>query len=176
MSLKISQQAKIKLKKLLKNKDILDIIVFGSAVKGKQVPGDIDIAIITENPGKIKSLSEFHTSIIHPRDLFISVPSIVTALLREGYSLKHNKQLSEVYGFSGKALFAYALSNLPPSKKVRIVNILRGKNGEKGMVEKNNGEWLANQVFLIPLESEHIFTSFFINMKIKFKKFNLLIH
>ncbi len=175
MSSKILRQISSKLKDLLKNKEVIDIIIFGSVLKGKALPRDIDIAIITENPEKIKSPPEFHASIIHPKDFFINVPSIVSTLLKEGYSLKNNKPLSEAYGFSSKSLFVYHLSALTPSKKVRIVNLLKGSK-EKGMVEKNKGKWLANQTFLIPLESEHLFTSFFINMNVKFQKFNVLIH
>ena len=35
-----------KLKKYLKDRNILDIIIFGSAVKGKAEPRDVDVAVI----------------------------------------------------------------------------------------------------------------------------------
>jgi hypothetical protein len=96
--------------------------------------------------------------------------------LREGYSLKNEKFLSENYKFLSRVLFVYELKNLNSSAKVKIVNILRGKHGEKGLVRDNEGEWLANQVFTIPLNADHLFEKFLINFKVKFKKFYLLIH
>ena len=48
MSLKDILKIKKDLKELIINKNILDIIVFGSFVKGKLNPNDIDIALIVE--------------------------------------------------------------------------------------------------------------------------------
>jgi len=165
---------KNKLKKYLKDKEILDIIVFGSAVKGKVAPQDIDIAVITDKQ-KIE-ISGFHVSILKPGEFFINPPSIIHTLLREGYSLKNKCSFSQIYKFSNKILFKYELTNLKPSLKVKIVNILRGKNKEKGLVKENNGEWLANQVFIVQVENENIFEKLFLNFQIKFKKFYILMH
>jgi len=165
---------KNKLKKYLNNKDILDIIVFGSAVKGKALPGDIDIAVISKKEIKIP-LQKFHIISLSPLDFISNPPSLIHTLLKEGYSLKKDKPFSEIFNFKNKTLFRYELSNLKPSKKVKIVNVLRGKNKQKGAVELNNGEWLANQVFMIPPEKEHFFEQFFLNFKIRFKKYSLLI-
>lgn len=174
MDLKISF-IKNKLKKYLKDKEVLDIIVFGSAIKGKAKPEDIDIAIITKKQLKI-DVEGFHASLLTPEDFFVNPPSIVHTLLREGYSLKNEKPFSEIYKFSNKVLFKYELTNLSPSEKVKIVNILRGKRGERGFVRDNSGEWLANQVFIVSVDSEHIFSQIFINFGVKFSKFHVLIH
>ena len=175
MNSKILLQIKNKLKNYLKDKEILDIIVFGSAVKGKILPRDIDVALIT-NKEVEANISGFHLSLLKPEDFFVNPPTIIHTLFREGYSLKKNKSFFEIYNFSNKILFKYELINLNPSMKVRVVNTLRGKNKEKGLVEENNGEWLANQVFFIPVENEHIFEKLFVNFRVKFKKFYVLIH
>lgn len=175
MNLKNLSPIKRKLNKYLKDKDILDIILFGSLLKGKSEPQDIDIAIITEKHFNA-DLPGFHVSIINPKDFFINPPSLAHTLLREGYSLKNNKQFSENFRFSNKTLFKYELIGLNPSLKVKIVNILRGKGKERGMVESNNGEWLSNQVFFANLQNEYLFEKFFIHFKVKFKKFYVLIH
>ncbi len=173
MNLKITP-LKNKLKKYLKDKDIIDIILFGSFVKGKQSPRDIDIAIITKKDVQI-NISGFHVSVLKPEDFFKSL-SLINTLFREGYSLKNNKPFSELYKFSSRVLFVYELSGLKPSKKVGIVSLLHGKNDGLGMVEENSGEWLANQVFIVPVNKDYIFEKFFLNMKVKFKKSFLLIH
>ncbi len=175
MNSKIISQIKNKLKSLFKEKEILDIILFGSTIKGKISPGDIDIAIISNNKINPK-IKGFHISGISPEEFFKNPPTLITTLLREGYSIKNNKFLAENLNFKNKVLFTYNLSNLKPSKKVQIVNILRGKNKLQGIVEKNKGEWLANQVFTIPINSEHLFNKLFQNLNIKHTKNYVLIH
>jgi len=44
------------------------------------------------------------------------------------------------------------------------------------MVKENKGEWISNQVFIIPVINEYIFERFFLNFEINFKKFYVLIH
>ena len=166
---------KNKLKKYLKDKEVLDVIVFGSAVKGKAAPQDIDIAIISDKDIKA-DIEGFHISILKPRDFFTNIPSIINTLFREGYSLKKNMSFSENYKFKNAALFVYELKNLSLSSKVKIVSLLRGKKGKNGMVESYGGKWLANQVFLAPVESQHIIEKFLVNFKVKFQKFFILIH
>lgn len=175
MNLKILSLLRNKLKQYLKNKEIIDIIVFGSAVRGKALPRDIDIAIITKKEIKI-DIPKFHVSILKPEDFFVRPPSIIHTLFREGYSLKNKKFFSQIYKFSNKVLFRYELTNLRPSIKVKVVNILRGKNKEKGLVKENRGEWLTRQVFLVPVGKDYVFEKFFLNFKIKFNKYFVLIH
>mgnify|MGYP001573153798 FL=1 len=175
MNSKILSIAKNKLKKYLKDKEILDILIFGSAIKGKDLPRDIDIAIITDKKINIE-IPGFHISMLKPEDFFGNPPSLVHTLFREGYSLKSNKFLSQLYNFSNKIMFIYELISLNPSTKVKVVNVLRGKNKEKGLVEKNSGEWFANRVFIVPIEQEYIFDKFFNNFKVKYRKFYILIH
>ena len=175
MNSEIISKIKNKLKRELRDKDILDVILFGSTIKGKASPEDIDIAILTEKQFNLE-IKGAHISLIKPKDFFVNPPSIAHTLLREGYSLKNNKYLAENLKFNNKVLFTYSLTNLNASKKVKIVNILRGKNKQKGMIEEYNGEWLANQVFTIPVEKSNIFEKFFINFEIRFTKSYILIH
>jgi len=172
MNLKSLSEIKKKFKDILKDKEVYDIVLFGSFVKGNSFPRDIDVAIISEK--KDFKLSGFHISILSIGDFFKPL-SLVNTLFREGYSLKNNKFFSEVYGFKNKCLFKYALTNLSASKKVSVVNFLRGKGNERGLVKEKGGEWISNQVFLCPVFSEFIFDKFFVNLKIKFKKFYCLI-
>ncbi len=175
MNSKIISSIKSRLKKVLSDKDVLDVLLFGSSVKGKASPHDIDIAIITKNP-HIKKPEGFHVSLLKPEDFFLQPPTLVNTLLREGYSLKHGKFLSERYQFSTKVLFIYEVASLQPSEKVKVVTILRGTKKIKGMVEEHEGQWLANQVFLIPIRFEHLFREFFINFHVSFKQYFTLIH
>ena len=175
MNSKILPQIKNKLKDLLKDKEILDVLMFGSLIKGKIFPRDIDVALIT-NKNINPRIEGFHISIIKPNEFFSNQPTLANTLLREGYSLKYKKFLAELLNFQNKILFIYELSSKTASKKVKIVNILRGRAMQEGMVKKNKGEWLANQVFTIPIEAGYLFEQFFLNFSIKFKKYFILMH
>ena len=167
---------KKKLSKLLKDKEIIDIIIFGSVMKGKANPADIDLAIISEKE-KIESIDNiFHVSMLSPQELVQTPPMLVTTLLREGFSLRHDKSFAEVFRFKSRILFVYSLVNLTPSKKVTIARILHGTKEIKGMVQEHKGEWLAHQVFTIPFEYDHLLEQFFIYKEIKFTKKYILIH
>lgn len=168
-------QIKKEFNKELEDKTILDIIVFGSLVKGKALPRDVDIAIITSKETSIKK-DNYHISVLKPEDFFVDSPSIITTLLKEGYSLKNNKYLSENYGFTNKVLFKYELTAKTASEKVKIVNILHGKNKQKGMVEENKGIWLANQIFTTLPENQYLFEKLFQNLNINYTKSHILIH
>lgn len=173
---------KNKLKTLLLDKEIIEIIIFGSAIKGKLVPRDIDLAlIVSKEPSKellkkINSIIGFHISIIKVKEFFVNPPSIVHTLIREGYSLKSKKFIAENFRFLNRVMYNYSLTSLSASDKVRLVNILRGKRREKGIVKSNSGKWIANQVFIAPLNTEKIFDELFNNFKIKFNKNYILIH
>ena len=169
---------KNKLKKIINDRNFLDVILFGSAIKGKTIPSDIDIAIISEKEvnKELFEPKDFHFSFLSPSDFFKKRITLLNTLFREGYSLKFNKFFSELYGFKNLVLFVYELRGISNSKKVKIVNALRGKANKKGMVSEKGGNWLANQVFFIPIGSEYLFEKFFINFEIKFKKYYLLMH
>lgn len=175
MNLKNLSKIKNKLKLFIKDSEIIDIIIFGSSAKGKSSPKDIDIALITDK--KItKQLEGLHISIIRPKEFFQNPPSIATTILREGFSIRNNKPYAEAIRFNSKTLFIYILKNLNASNKVRISRILHGNKKDKGMVEKEDGKWLSNQVFTTPIEKDYLFEQFFIQNRINFNKYNLLIH
>lgn len=167
-------QIKKELKKYIEDKNVLDVILFGSFVKGKQNPSDIDIAIISEQ--EPIDLEDYHVSFIKPQEFFRKIPSLITTLFKEGYSLKTDQYFSEKYGFRNKTMFSYELSGISDSSKVKIVNFLRGAKKSKGIVEENGGEWLTSGVFFCQISNDYLFEQYFLNNKIKFKKYNLLIH
>lgn len=173
MNLKELSKIKNKLKEFLKNKEIIDVILFGSFIKGKAEPRDIDVLIITEKEFK-KEIEGFHLNFIGLKELFLKYPLMMNTILREGYSLKQNKNISEYFRFENKIIFSYSLKNLNASEKVKIVNILRGR-GDCGLVKENNGEWLANQVFVVRPENSNIFEKLFLNFKVKFTRKSILI-
>lgn len=177
MKSNIPQKASKELKRIFKEKGVLDVILFGSFVKGKTKPKDIDAAAIVEDSAEklIKAeIEDVHLSIITLKD-FVNPPPIITTILKEGYSMRHRKPFAETFRFESRVLFSYSLSGLSSSNKVRAVTVLRG-NKENGMVAEMNGKWIAQGVFVVPVSSEYIFHQFFIEKGIKFNKHYILMH
>ncbi|MFH1438961.1 MAG: nucleotidyltransferase domain-containing protein [Candidatus Woesearchaeota archaeon] len=146
-----------KLKKLLGSEKIIDIIIFGSNAKGKLKPKDIDLALISEKEilintikDKIKKLTEKEIDIqiitLKDYDKFMWI-----TLIREGFSVKHNKYLHEIYKIKPVVLFKYSLKQLTQSKKVMFERAIKNMR----YISK-----LSNRVVLIPIESSEEFKDF----------------
>lgn len=52
-------------------------------------------------------------------------------------------------------LYCYDLSSLKYSAKVRFVYLLRGRRGEKGMVQALKGRFIAQGCFIIPIKNNN---------------------
>lgn len=170
----------------MKNKAVLDIILFGSAVKGKEKLGEIDLAIIFREVDR-ELVSEFnkrtrdldievHVSEIKVEEFFKKQPPLINTLLREGFSLKNNQPLANCYNFNSAIMYIYNLKGMKAEEKVKFVYLMRGRKKEKGFVESNGGSWLAKQVFTVPLESEKDMEEVMKRFKIKYQRHFVLIH
>ena len=168
-----------KIKKILP-KDILEILVFGSFVRGKYNPRDIDICAITRSRLGIKDMESinhlfksekytFHITFLALEEFIKSPPTVAKTILHESLSID-NKSFSCRYSLQSKVLYSYALSGLNASNKVRLVNILKGIKSEGGIVEKYGGEWLADGCFTIPLEADNDIISIFKQWNVHFKR------
>jgi len=158
-----------KLKRLL-NKDIIDIIMFGSFVKGKIKPNDIDIAIISNEYKKEKK--ENIQKIIPNSDVqFVRLADydkyIWLTLIKEGFSVKHNKYLHEIFRIDPVVLYKYSLKDLTNSKKVMF---------ERALKNFKNIEKLSNRVVLVPVSTSSEFEDLlrYWNIDIDSKEYHLL--
>lgn len=180
-----------KLSKYLKEKlkgidltEITDIFLFGSAVKGKEFPRDIDICIIfkrkisrkiVENiESRLKNFDVHISSLIV--DNFFSKPhSLIKTLLLEGISILHGKPLIQNFNFSSYVLYSYNLSKLKASEKVKFVYLLKGRK-EKGIIEKMDGEWIADSCFIISIQKDSEMLIILKKWQVPFKRKEVLIH
>jgi len=67
-------------------------------------------------------------------------------------------------------LYSYDLTHLNKSHKVRFVYLLKGRNKEKGLVEKLNGRFIASACFIIPLHGGSEMQQIMQEWKIKFSR------
>lgn len=159
-------------------KEIIDILLFGSAVKGKATPNDIDICLVFCSNINIKLVKDaesllgekYHISSLCAKDFISDVHSLAKTMLLEGQSIITQKKLSESYGLSSKLLYSYDISKEAPSKKVRFVYLLRGRNGTEGLVKNYSGEFVSNSAFLIPIEKDKEIQEVFDQWKIKYSR------
>ena len=145
------------LKKLL-NKNVNDIILFGSFVKGG-FARDIDIAIIIKKEINISDLKQEVRNIInkdadiHILDIESIYSSLWITLLKEGYSIKRDSYLHDIYKIKPIVVCKYSLVKLTNVQKVQF------ERGLKNMM-KNNGEYVTRSVVFIPIWMKNEFEDF----------------
>ena len=162
-----------KLRKLLNNKDINDLIVFGSVAKNSLGANDIDIAVISDKEIDRQQLAlDIRTIAKKQGDLqIISLKDydkfIWITLIREGYSIRHDKYLHEIYRIQPIMLYKYELKQLTPSKKVMF---------ERAIKNFKEIEKLSNRVVLVPISISGEFSAFLKNwnIDIEAKEYGLL--
>ena len=180
------------LKRILKseknNKDVFDIIIYGSVMKGEIKPSDIDIMIIflqgslsdrlnrlQKIKSKTKKAMDFKIDLKQMllKDFFSPGFFARTGILLEGFSLFNNKSFSETLGFKSFSIFSYTLEGLTHNEKIKIGYILKGRNTE-GMIQQLKGKRLGSGAIKIPIENSIEFEEILQKNNIKYKKHNIL--
>jgi len=184
----MSHELNTYLRKKLKGLDlteIIDIFLFGSAVKGKEFPKDIDICIVfrkkisEEMIDDIENrLKEFdlHISSLIINNFFKKPHPLIKTLLIEAISILTGKPFIQNFGFLSYVLYSYDLSKLKLSKKVRFVYLLKGRKKGMGVVAKMNGEWITDSCFIIPIRKDSEILIILKKWLIPFKRKEVLIH
>jgi len=140
-----------KLKNLLNN-NIVDIILFGSFVKEGN-PNDIDIAIVTREIDKVSETKNNIREIVKNSDIqLVDIESIYSpiwlTLIKEGFSVKENKFLHEIYSIKPLILFKYSLTSLSNVQKVQF------ERGIKKIIDKDS-KFIARSVVLISITKKN---------------------
>ncbi len=175
------------LKAEIKDKKIFDIVVYGSSVKGKINPNDVDIAVIFRE-GKLKERLEIIQKIKENivTDKKIDIKAIMleelfdagffarSGIIFEGISIKDNKQFSNKIGFNSNTIFIHNLKDKTHTEKVKFNYLLSGRT-EKGIVRKLEGRQLAPGVIEIPVRNSLEFEEILNKHKISFNKMNILV-
>ncbi len=165
--------------------EILDIILFGSFVRGKKKPNDIDILTIFKNKEnfdlsyKLKKIFEKYkldveiTNVIYQKMFDIDfLPR--SSILSEGYSLIRDKTFSESFGFKSFIMFIYSQKDFSQTKRMRFHYALNGRNDNLGILEKISAIKLTDKCVISPLEKSEEFKDFLDFWDISFSSFNIL--
>ncbi len=168
-----------------KNKEILDIVLFGSAVRGKKDPKDIDILVLFQE--KIDKTIEYH--IRKELEKYYSNISVISkttktvlddafdareSVLFEAISLLTGKNLAQQYGFSSFGCFKYTFGIWTKLQKTKFYHALNGRTQE-GIAQKIHCIKLSDNVMLVPLEHIEEFRSFLNYWKITYIYIPLII-
>ena len=181
------KQLKNYLKAEKKDKTIFDIVTYGSAVKGKNIPNDIDIAVIfkegtlKERLNKIQKIKEkikigikIDIKGILLEELFNSVFFARSGIIIEGISIFDEKPFANKLDFEGICLFIYDLKNKSHTEKVKFNYVLSGRNA-KGIIAQLEGRALGPGVIEIPIKNSLEFEEVLQMHHINYKKRNCLI-
>lgn len=179
------------LRKCMKNenidKNIFDIVLYGSTVKGKTTPDDIDIVVIFKEgtlkdrltkiqfiKKKIRLDKKIDIKSILLEELFQEKFFARSGIFLEGMSLIDGKPFSDKIGYLGFIIFIYSLQDKSHTEKVKFNYILSGRNS-MGIVKKLEGKRLASGVIQIPIKNSLEFEEVLTKHKINYFRKNVLI-
>ncbi|MBT3262584.1 nucleotidyltransferase domain-containing protein [Candidatus Woesearchaeota archaeon] len=191
MSKELSKNTTFKseIKKFLKenSNEILDVILFGSAMKGKENPKDIDLLILYSVKKNIDKSYEFKKILKSKgflvetidktyKELIEGSFKAVEGILAEGFSFKNNNLLSQNLGYMNLILFKYDLINLNKSERMRFYYSLYGRTKEqKGIIQELNSIKFSDSIILCPANNSEEMSEYLNSWKIKHLKFPILI-
>ena len=166
------------------NPSIIDIIVFGSIVRSKRKPEDIDICVLSIDKfsriNKLKKImtkefkKDVHVSVLYLRDFLNPEETLWKTIFHEGISLTKNNLLSKLMGFESSVLFWYKLENLKPIEKIKFSYALRGRNKNDGILKEVKGEYLGKGSLIVPVENEDEIREFFARWNVSFSRRRIL--
>lgn len=175
-------------KKFAKQHDIFDIVLYGSAIKGKEEPCDIDILLIFQKiklkkrtdiaqqfKGVLKKkIKKVDIKTINLSELFEKEFLARQGIFIEGYSLLYDVPISKRFGFGSYVLFTYGLKNLNHGEKTKFTYALIGRK-RKGIIEQLDTKHLGKGVVIVPINNSLIFEAFLQRWEVSYKKKNILI-
>lgn len=180
MTLNTTQLCKISRDFYKKHKGIIkDIILFGSVLRGKDNPSDIDILIVFINninkdieyefKKKISRIVSNASIISKTQDsLHDSSFSAREAILFEGYSLINKKPIASLSGFESLGIFIYQTKKLNNVDKTRFYYALNGRSGAKGVIYLLNAIKLSDNIIAVPLSQTENTKEFFTRWNIDY--------
>lgn len=169
------------------HKDVLlDIFLFGSSVRGKRTPDDVDILVVFKEKRdrqlaytlrkELEALVDLPVSVTVKTyaDLFSKNFSARESLLTEAYSLVRSCGFSSGLGFSTRVLFLYELKGKSKSERMRFYYSLYGRNSE-GMLSLLGAVKYADRLILCPVASQDKMRAYLISWQLDFREIPLLI-
>lgn len=152
-----------------KKKKVIDVVLFGSAMRGNMAPRDLDVCIIMPDTLEEKSLElvdslgkiidhdgkKTHITLL-TATAGVRGNTLLKTLLEEGWSIFHKKSFSKIWGYENKTLFVYSLKHFSPSQRVRFHYLLHGRYGMRGVLKEVGGKLVGTGTIVAPTENEDV--------------------
>ncbi len=179
------------LHKALKNfkneKNLFDIILYGSTTQNSPKPKDTDILVVFKT-GSLKerldcvqrikeNISSEHNLDIQTvllEELFSPNFFARTGVFIDGISIIDNKPFCHKAGFVSRTIFVFDLKNKTHSQKVKFNYLLAGRT-TRGILKHLNGIRIAAGVIQVPASNSREFEEILIKQTIQYKRKNVLI-
>jgi len=167
-------------------KEVWDIVLFGSGVRGKEKPQDIDILLLFRHKENLDSAYELRKSLEevyeHIQVTTKTWETLTTrnfqareAFLSEGYSLIRKQFIAEELGYNTWILFKYDLKDISQSRRMQLQYALYGRDKKSGISHKLQLKKFADTVFLCHVEHSEELQEFFSVWKIPVESFPILL-
>ncbi len=177
----ISSEAKA-IKGWIRKNKVSDVILFGSFIRGKSLPNDVDLCILIKDSDEKKTIDlvdslaqalreskfRFQINILTLSD-FAGGNSLAKTLLNEGFSMKEEKKFAQIFGFKNQSLFTYSLKNFSGSERVKLHYLLNGRAGAKGILKEIKGTLIGKGVIIVPTENEDLLKEIFDKWRVSYK-------
>ena len=171
-----------------KNEDkILDIVLFGSAVKGKERPGDIDILVVYKLKKEDLETSQALGAVLKKEGFNVSITSKTygalfdasflarEAYLSEAYSFVTGKFVAEGLGYGSFVLFRYELKGMSKSDRMRFYYSIYGRQKEGGVLRQLGARKFSGTIISVPTQNSEQAREFFEHWKISCVEIPVLI-
>ncbi len=172
---------------LRKERYLVDLILFGSVLKGKVKPRDIDlIALFRDHNAeriediiyRIRKKGEDLELDLHIEPMVVDQmfdQKVYPLLLHEGFSIKYSEFIHKKLNFQPLVLVTYLLAGKSPSDKVRFSYALYGRISGEGLLSKIGGEMVGKGSILIPISQQETVRAFFKQWEIDYKEQRLFL-
>ncbi len=169
-----------------KNKDeILDILLFGSTIKGKERPEDIDILVIYKDKDNLNlnyELKKILEKIAHNIQITSKAyPNLFNPEFKaresflEAYSFINKKNISDGLGYQNRVLFRYDLKKFNKSDRMRFYYALYGRNNAGGILKELGAIKFAETIVICPLNTSEVMKDFFKSWNIEYIAAHILV-
>lgn len=161
---------------------MVDIFLFGSALKSKEKPGDVDVIALFRDKNfekiedvlyTIKQAGDKLNLIIHAEPITVDnvfMEPVYTSIIHEGFSIKFMKFIRDMLNFKSYVLFTYNLEKKKQSEKVRFSYALYGRKKGEGLLAALKGKVIGKSSMLVPVEKQEAIKPFFREWGVTYKE------
>ena len=165
---------------------VIDVLLYGSTVRGKTTPRDIDLLVLFADRTDDRLAHAFEKELkkkgfsaeVQARswaELFETGFLAREAILSDAVSLINGKFLHALFGYASYVLFRYSLKGFTKTRRVRFHYALRGRGTTAaGFLSKVKGTKLADSSVLVPVKQADEFASFLQDWQADFTQASVL--